>query len=257
VTLAAPFDGLASDYDRSFTSSAIGERMRVAVWRSLDATFRPGERVLELNCGTGEDAVHLAARGVRVTATDCSARMLDMTRAKVERAGLSGMIEIAQLAIEDLPAAGTFDGVLSNFGGLNCVADLSAVSDGLAAMVRPGGRLLLCLMGPVAVWEWGWFLARGEPRKAFRRLRHGGARWRGLAIRYPTIGAVRRAFAPHFTQRRVAAIGALIPPSYAEAWAGRHPRLLAALDRWERQLESVRPLPWLADHYLIELERAE
>ena len=145
--------------------------------------------------------------------------------------------------------------MLSNFGGLNCVSGLPGVASGLATMLRPGGRALLCVMGPAVPWEWGWFLAHGEPRKALRRLRRGGAEWNGLTIRYPSIGQVRRAFAPHFSQRRVAAIGALVPPSYAEPWAAHHPRLLAALDRWERRLESVPPLPWLADHYLIELER--
>jgi SAM-dependent methyltransferase len=254
---ASPFDAMAADYDRSFTASAIGQRMRAAVWRRLEAAFAPGDRVLELNCGTGEDAVHLAGRGVRVVATDASPAMLAVTRAKVERAGLAERVEVAQLSIEDLPHhfAGRFDGVLSNFGGLNCVDDLQGVARGLAGALRTGGRALLCVMGPAVPWEWGWYLARGEPGKALRRLRRGGAAWRGLTIRYPTIGATRRAFAPHFAQRRVAAIGALVPPSYAEAWAARHPRLLAALDRCERRLEAVPPLPWLADHYLIELER--
>jgi len=257
MSQAAAFDSFAADYDRSFTASAIGQRMRAAVWRRLDAAFRPGERVLELNCGTGEDAVHLARRGVRVLATDVSPAMLAMARAKVDRAGLARIVDIDRLAIEDLAhyRAGPFDGVLSNFGGLNCVDDLPGVARGLAAMLRPGAKALLCVMGPVAVWEWGWYLAHGQPRKALRRMRRDGTAWRGLTIRYPTIGEMRRAFAPHFAQRRVAAIGALVPPSYAEAWAARYPRLLAALDRWERRAETLAPLPWVADHYLIELER--
>ena len=227
---ASPFDALAADYDRSFTASAIGQRMRAAVWRRLDTAFAPGERVLELNCGTGEDAVHLAERGVRVLATDVSPGMLAMTRAKVERAGVADRVEVAELPIQDLARrpAGRFDGALSNFGGLNCVEDLAGAARALAVAVRPGGRALLCLMGPAVPWEWGWYLAHGE---------------------------VRRAFAPRIVQRRVAAIGALVPPTYAEAWAARHPRLLAALDRWERRAETIPPLPWLADHYLIELER--
>ena len=259
MNLATPFDDLAADYDHSFTAGAVGRRLRAAVWRRLDVTFQPGERILELNCGTGEDAVHLARRGVHVLATDSSARMLDTTRAKVERAGQAGIVEVAPLAIEDLPAAelGTFHGVLSNFGGLNCVDDLSGVAQGLAAILRPGGRALLCIMGPVVPWEWGWYLVHGRPRKALRRLWRGGDHWRGLTIRYPSIRAVRRAFAPHFTQRRVSAIGALLPPTYADAWAARHPRLLAALDHWERRAEAVPPLPWMADHYLIELERGQ
>lgn len=253
----SPFDSMAADYDRSFTTSAIGQRMRAAATIRIDAAFGPGDQVLELNCGTGEDAVRLASRGVRVLATDSSLQMLEMTRAKVGRAGLTGMIDTAPLAIEDLPLAtsGAFDGVLSNFGGLNCVSDLPAVSRGLAAMLRPGGRALLCVMGPAVPWEWCWYLAQGQPRKAFRRMRRGGTRWRGRTIRYPSIGAVGRAFAPHFTRRRVSAVGALVPPTYAEAWAVRHPRMLAAFDRIERRIETLPPLPWLADHYLIELER--
>jgi len=251
------FNGMAADYDRSFTAGPLGRRMRAAVWRRADAAFRPGERVLELNCGTGEDAVYLAQRGVRVLATDISPRMLAKTRAKVASAGFADLVDTDQLAIEDLKhcRAGGFDGVLSNFGGLNCVEDLPGVASALAGKLRPGARALLCLMGPAVPWEWGWFLSRGEPRKAVRRLQPGGASWQGLTIRYPSISEVRRAFAPHFAQRRVSAIGALVPPSFANDWAARHPRLLAMLDRWERRLEIVPPLPWLADHYLIELER--
>ncbi|MBC9033492.1 methyltransferase domain-containing protein [Sphingomonas sp. JC676] len=254
---ATPFDGMAVDYDRTFTTSAIGRHLRAAVWRRFDAAFQPGERILELNCGTGEDAIHLGGRGVHVLATDISETMLDVARARVERAGLTGMVDLARVAIEELPLSAPrwFDGAISNFGGLNCVDDLPAVARGLAEMLRTGAPALLCVMGPAVPWEWGWYLAHGQPRKALRRLRRGGTRWRGLTIRYPSIGAVRRAFAPYFAERRVAAIGALVPPSYAEAWAMRHPRVLATLDRWERRVETFPPLPSLADHYLIELER--
>src|SRR5438105_630832 len=95
----------------------------------------------------------------------------------------------------------------------------AAVWRRLDAAFQPGARALLCVMGPLVPWEWGWYLAHGQPRKAFRRLRAGGTPWRGLTIRYPSAGALRRAFAPHFAARRVAAVGALIPPSYAEPWA--------------------------------------
>jgi SAM-dependent methyltransferase len=279
VTLSqpSPFDDMAADYDRSFTDSTIGRLMRQAVWRRLDACFRPGDRVLELNCGTGADAIYLGRRGVRVLATDIAPAMLDVVRAKVARAGLENMVEVQQLAIEELKMQNAkcknegdtnesscilnsafgipFDGALSNFGGLNCVADLGAVGAGLAACLRPGATALLCVMGPLVPWEWAWYLGRRQPAKAFRRLRRRGVAWRGLTIRYPSIGALRRAFGPWFRPRRVSAVGALLPPSYVEGWAARRPRLLERLDRWERRLETLPPLPWLADHYVLELER--
>jgi len=274
---SSPFDEMAASYDRTFTNSLIGTLMRQAVWRRLDSCFKPGDRVLELNCGTGADAIYLGRRGVRVLATDIAPTMLEIARDKVARAGLANLVEVAQLAIEDLTSrqgereigqATTswspglpvslfqpFDGALSNFGGLNCVADLPVVAAGLAAHLRPGARAVLCVMGPLVPWEWAWYLRRGQLGKAFRRLRRGGIDWRGLTIRYPSVWAVRRAFAPAFRLRRVSAVGALVPPSYTEGWAARHPRLLARLNDWERRLETLPPLPWLADHYLIELER--
>lgn len=257
---AAVFDTLAPDYDASFTESVLGRTLRRAVWIWLDRVFAPGDRVLELNCGTGEDAVHLATRGVRVLATDASFAMLDVARTKIHNADLDQAIELRRLKIEQLSELiavfkGPLDGAFSNFGGLNCVADLHGVAQALAALLRPGARVILCLMGPLVPWEWVWFLAHGRPGKAFRRLAGRGVEWRGGTVRYPTIGAVRRAFATGFTVRRASGLGVLVPPTYAEGWAQRHPRLVARLDRWERRIEGWPVVPWFGDHYLLELQR--
>ena len=253
-----PFDALAASYDDHFSRSPVGRLMRRRVRRRLDSCFSSGQRVLDLGCGTGEDAVHLGCRDIEVLATDRSLEMVAVTREKVARAGLEGHVRVERLAVESLHELATpmFDGALSNFGGLNCVADLPAVSEALAARLRPGATAMLCLMGPVVPWEWVWFLARGEPGKAFRRLKPGGAVWRGLKIRYPSVGAVRRDFSRHFELSRVGAIGALLPPPFTEPWSARHPRLLQGLNRWEQRFEACAPLPWLSDHYLLELRRA-
>ena len=77
----------------------------------------------------------------------------------------------------------------------------------------------------------------------------------GLTLHYPSLRTVQQAFAPDFQRQRASAIGALLPPPYMEHWMSQHLRLLESLDRWERRLEAIPPLPWLADHYLLELER--
>ena len=256
-TLINPgFDSLAAGYDVHFTATSLGALLRQAVQHRLDARFASGDRILEMACGTGEDAVHLARRGVRVVATDASESMIEKARAKITAAGLAERIETRQLAIEDLASlSGPFDGAFSNFGGLNCVADLAGLGRTLSDRVRPGGAVLLCVMGPFVPWEWAGFLLRGELGKAFRRLRRGGVEWRGITVRYPTPAALRHAFAPAFRPLRLSAVGALLPPTEWEPWAVRHPRLLAVLSRWERRLETVPSLPWLSDHYLLELER--
>jgi SAM-dependent methyltransferase len=255
--LNTAFESLAADYDRSFTATTIGTMMRRAVWRRCDLRFAAGSRVLEMNCGTGEDAVYLGQRGVHVYATDAAAAMVEVASIKVARAGLGERVKVAQLAWEDLDLLqqDCFEGALSNFGGLNCVADIESIRVPLAERLRPGAVALLCVMGPLTPWEWVWYLLRKDPGKAFRRLRRGGAAWSGQCIRYPTIGSIRRALWPQFRALRASAIGAILPPPYVECWASRHPSMLARLERWERRLEALPPLPWLADHYLLELER--
>jgi SAM-dependent methyltransferase len=272
--VVSPFDAMAAGYDAGFTDTHIGMAMRRAVWQRMDARFEPGQRVLELNCGTGADALHLAQRGVQVVATDIAPAMVEATRRKVEEAGMQDRVTVRQLALEDLagraanseaarsplePSSfcvdGEFDGALSNFGGLNCVDDWRGVGAGLAGHLRPGACALLCVMGPYCPWEWAWYLLHGKPGKAFRRLRADGTQWRGLTIRYPSISRLRRDFAPHFHLLRVSAVGAFIPPSYVESWIARRPRLLARLSALERRCETLPGLPTLADHYLLELER--
>jgi len=273
---ATAFDALAPVYDRSFSESLLGGLYRRAVWRRVDPRVVPPTRVLDLGCGTGEDALHLAGLGASVLAVDASPAMV----AEVERklaasqggataAAASGesrgpgaeaaaRVEVRRLAAEEVGAlAGEppFDLVLSDFGVLNCVADPAPVAVGLARCTRAGARVFLGVMGPLVPWEWAWYLLRGEPGRAFRRLRPGGTRWRGMTVRYPGVASLKRAFGEAFRGVGVTAVGALLPPSYAEGWALRHPALVARLDRLERRLEAVWPLPRLADHYLLELER--
>lgn len=257
----SPFDELAELYDRDFTETLLGRLHRDAVMRRLTARFKPGANVLELGCGTGEDAAILGRSGVRVLATDPSEAMVRVARRKVFLAGLSSMVTVEPLAAEALQTSqlaqsgGPFDGAFSNFGALNCVADLKPVVVGLAHCVRPGGMALVCLMGPHCPWEWGWYVLRGRPSKAFRRLKPGGFPWRSTVIHYPSIRAVRHQFAPEFRLLRANAIGTLVPPPYAVAWAERRLALVQRLSRIERRWETAWPLPWLADHFLLEFER--
>jgi SAM-dependent methyltransferase len=247
---------VAEAYDRQFTHTRIGAAMRAAVWARCAARFRPGFRILEMNCGTGEDARWLASQGMQVLATDLSPRMIEVARRKLAALPENAAVQFQTLAWEGLGGldAGPFDGMLSNFGGLNCVPDLKGAACALAGRLRPGAVAMLCIMGPHVPWEWLWFLARGRPAAAFRRLKRS-REWSGVTVRYPSIGATHEAFSPAFRPLRVAAIGALLPPPYTESTLRRYPRLLDTLESLERRCEARWPLPQLADHYLLELER--
>ena len=53
---APAFDDLAAAYDAAFTASALGRSLRAFTWARLDAALGSSRRVLEIGCGTGEDA---------------------------------------------------------------------------------------------------------------------------------------------------------------------------------------------------------
>ncbi|MFN2536964.1 MAG: class I SAM-dependent methyltransferase [Mycobacteriales bacterium] len=78
------------------------------------ASPQPGERVLDLGCGTGSAALLAAASGAHVTAVDPSPRLLEVARDAAARQGLTLTCELGDAAA--LPASDKgFDCLLSNF----------------------------------------------------------------------------------------------------------------------------------------------
>lgn len=254
-----PFDDLATDYDASFTTTSVGMCLRSLVWQRLDEVFAGCRRILEIGCGTGEDAVYLARRGFSVTATDPSMPMLRAAHQKANQAGLAQRIQHRCVPMEHLAAefAGEeFDGAFSNFGAVNCVSSLDSVIPDFARMLRPGAPLVWVVMGRHVPWEWAWFLLRGQWQKAFRRQRNGGAAWRGMRIFYPTPEELTHKLSPEFATIRRRALGFVLPPTYASGWLEGAPRLLRALTNVERAAQRWQPLAAFADHYIIEARRA-
>jgi ubiquinone/menaquinone biosynthesis C-methylase UbiE len=246
MSAAAAFDKLAPRYDELWTVSPAGRLQREAVWREIGGLFRPGERVLDLGCGTGEDAAWLAGSGVRVHAVDASPAMVELARGR-----LRGRGNCEVRAIEDLGRllpGERFDGAIANFGVLNCVEDLRVAAANLARLIRPGGRLALCSMGRFCLWETIWYLLRGEPRKALRRLQRGPVGTSmGFPVFYRSAAEITAAFDPEFRRVRRRGIGVFVPPSYVKAGS----RTAGALAWVDRLFAGWPVLRSMGDHCLL------
>jgi SAM-dependent methyltransferase len=254
----------AETYDQEFTNTLLGKWERDAVWEELGRVFRAGQRILELNCGTGVDAVHLAENRVRVLACDISPGMIAVARQRLNARALDDRVDLLVLPTEGIAALGDqgpFDGAFSNFSGLNMVRDLSGVARNLAALLKPGAPALLCLSGRIAPWDMAWYLAHGEWSKAFHRFKPNGVERVVDGVRinayYPSIRKMARIFAPEFRLRSCRGIGISLPPTFTEPWARRYPRLfkgLAGVDPWLGRVPGLRAL---AGHVLFRFERSD
>src|SRR5689334_8181020 len=211
---SAPFDALAATYDEIFTLTAVGRAQRAAVQEEMDRYFLPGHRILEINSGTGVDAIHLAQRGVRVVACDESAEMIRVARRHAQEAGVRDLIEFQILRTENIFMLGKafqFDGLLSNFGGLNCTEDISLLASDLAASIKPGAKAIICVFSSFCAWETIWFLAHAMPAKAFRRRRAStAASFSGRAafeVYRHSLRGLKDALTPYFRLLRSKGVG--------------------------------------------------
>ena len=216
LSVSVAYDAIAADYDRQVAGDAW---MRQALHRHYRRVFRPGDRVLDVGCGTGIDSLALAGYGVRVVGVDGSPAMIDQLQLKLTTPDLVDRVEARVLPIErlfDLQAE-PFDGLVSAFASLNSVSDLGDFADVSAGLVRPGGRMLLHMLNRFSLWEWLGYVAHGNLRAArdVGRLRQRSFTIGGVAVTHQLYFADevhRRFFASRFTCRGQYGLGALRPP---------------------------------------------
>lgn len=256
----AYWDTAAETYVRDFSGTRIGETRRHAVWRRLDKIFSPGQKLLELNCGTGIDAVHLAERGIQLVACDISSHMIELARQLAASTNTGKLIDFKVLSNEEigsLKGENVFDGAFSNFCGLNCVRDLPAVVRELTRLVRPEAPVLLCMMGHFVPWEIAWFMAHGEPGKALRRLRGNSFRSSGsgtVCIQRPSVSEIAHFMSPAFRLQRWSGVGVAVPPTYTENRMQHFPRMIKGLAGIDRMIADLPLFRRMADCVVLEFE---
>jgi demethylmenaquinone methyltransferase/2-methoxy-6-polyprenyl-1,4-benzoquinol methylase len=136
------FAGVAPRYD--LLNHLLSASLDV-VWRRRAAAvldLPEGAPALDLCCGTGDQAAALRRRGARVAAADFCVPMLALARRKFARLGAPRPQTFAADALALPFSARSFQGATVSFG-LRNVADLDAALRQLAAVLRPGGKLVV------------------------------------------------------------------------------------------------------------------
>jgi ubiquinone/menaquinone biosynthesis C-methylase UbiE len=265
---ASTFDVLAGAYDTGFVESLTGSAQRRITYKWLRPMLasKPNMQLLEINCGTGVDAFWMAQKGHTVTATDASPAMIERAQRKAIVTPAPNKPVFQTCAFDQLHTTfrgRLFDGIVSNFAGLNCVAP--AAMTGLAKqfyqLLKPGGYFAVVLFGKHCLWETMYYLLKAQPHHAFRR-------WTNKKIMvsltpqvqqpvyYYSIKAFAQLMAPlQLIEKKP--VGLCIPPSWMEGYMQQHRRLYQTLVQWEDKTGNASFATSLADHAFMLFKKEE
>lgn len=258
AAVAEAFSRKALVYDAFGENHENLNRMRRKFYAHIQNVMPPGGRLLEINAGTGQDAVELVNRGFRIHATDFAPGMITQIEVKVERLRLADRLTVQTCSFTELEKVdgGPYDGLYSNSGGLNCIADLSVVTRGLPGLLKPGARVTWVIMPKICPWELA--VIPKDRRVGTRRLHRGGVLAHVEGVHFMTYyfsaTQVARSFGPRFRRVRLEGLSTFTPTADNKTFAVNHPRLYRTLARLDDSLSQRAPFNGWGDFFMLTME---
>ena len=259
------WDKEAQHYDEKFHSSLISLLMRKRNIQLFETYFARKGHLLELGCGTGDEAIWLARRGHRITALDISSEMIETAKRKAQDAGLSEFITFRVLPIENLSQIegnGVFDGFISSFGPLSCVLNLEKVTWELDRLIKPNSYAVISVLNKICLYELFYYLKKGRLRKTVRRFNYSPV---GVKIvdneplvpcNFYTKGELIRKFPGTFSCVECFTYPIVLPPSFLPISSGTLRRRMDLKLKMERAASEVPFLRSMGDHLFLVLRKA-
>lgn len=260
--VAAAFSRQSVIFDELYASNEIIQYKRLRVRDHLQQYISPGDVILELNSGTGQDAMWFAQQGCKVHATDISTGMQEVLQQKIKAERLENSItcELCSFTqLQNLSAKGPYDMIFSNFAGLNCTGELDKALESFSSLLKPGGMITLVLLPKFCLWEF-LLLFKGKLKTATRRFFSGRGRRAHLENTffkcwYYNPSYITKYLKDAFRLLKVEGLCTLVPPSYIENFAGKYPKGYNFLKAKEEMLKLKWPWKNLGDYYIISLQK--
>lgn len=185
----------------------------------------PGDRVLDIACGTGNAALKAAARGATVTGVDLAARLVLVAGERAHAAGLQAEFITGDAQALPIPDA-SVDVALSVFGVI-FAPDQQRVASEIVRVLAPGGRAVITAwVREGAIADVGAATARA--RAAVEPPAPGGSPPPGRTpVDWGDAATVRALFAPHAVSlafdERALPFTADSPDAWVREQAEHHP----------------------------------
>jgi len=259
---AAAFSSQSKIFDELYSSNKIIEYKRERVRNHLKKYIKPGDFILELNSGTGQDAIWLAQQNCLVHATDIAGRMLEVLQQKIINEGLETFVssELCSFtALDNLQQKGPYDIIFSNFAGLNCTDQLDKVLDSFSSLLKPDGIVTLVLLPKFSLWEF-LLIFNGKFKTATRRFFCSKGRKARVEETYfkswyynPTF--ITGSLNGEFKLLNIEGLCTIVPPSYIENFGDKYPKAFKFLKNKEDKWKSKWPWKYIGDYYIISLQK--
>jgi ubiquinone/menaquinone biosynthesis C-methylase UbiE len=259
---ASAFNKQANVFDEIYSGNTIIQYKRRRVREHVQRFLNPGSTILELNAGTGEDAIYFAEQGHWIHATDISTGMQSKAAEKVKQRQLESRVTYELCSFTDLAhliQQGPYDLIFSNFAGLNCTEQLDSVLRSFKPLLKENGIVTLVLLPKFCLGETA-LVFKGKFKTAFRRFfsSHGRkAHIEGeyFLCWYYNPSYVKRILKSDFEVLSVEGLCTLVPPSYIENFAEKHPATFKTLVTLENKLKTKWPWKSIGDYYIISLRK--
>jgi ubiquinone/menaquinone biosynthesis C-methylase UbiE len=259
---AAAFNKQSSFFDQIYSANTIVQYKRKRVRNHIERFMDPHSKILELNAGTGEDAVYFAQTGHYVHAMDISEGMLEILSQKILSASLTDKVscELCSFTqLNELRNKGPYDLIFSNFAGLNCTNELEKVLASFSTLLNPGGIITLVLLPKFCLWE-SLLFVKGKFKTAFRRFFSSAGRKAHIEGEYfhcwyynPSF--IKRHLKKEFDVVSLEGLCTLVPPSYIENFAEKYPKTFASLREKEEKWKAKWPWRSVGDYYIISFRK--
>lgn len=255
------FDKIAGTYNERDNQNPILQWMRGVVHSVYLKHIPAGAKALELNAGTGADAVFLAGRGMTVHATDISEKMIEALSSNAAEQISKGQIKAEVKSFDEigsLPDKG-FDAVISNFGGLNCINNFTKLPGVISEKLNNNGIFIAVVMNKYCPWEIFYYMLKLNFKNAFRRFGKNGVmadlNGEKVLTYYYTPSEFAGFFKNNFKTEKIYSLGYCTPPPYLAGIYNRLKPLVKLFMKIDEGIKGIFPFSRLGDHFIIVMRK--
>lgn len=255
------FSSISHDYEALDKTSGLILWMRNRVRKHFANTLSSNNNILEVNCGSGIDAVFFAKSGLQVHATDVAEGMICYVRSKIISEKLQEYLTCEVLSFNNLDKlkSGYYTHIFSNFGGLNCspIDELEKVFHSFKEILEPQGSITLVIMPRICLWEF-FKIFKGNTT-AFRRLKRKSvlANIKGERVQtyYHSARKVKAVLRAYFEDFQIENISFVGPTGNRNEFCEKHPFTFKILSGFDTISNKIPFLRGYGDYYIITAKR--